>query len=67
MLIAHVLVQAQMMEEVGSQKVTQVVQQGADNVFFITPIAIGERSGLQRVGTAVHGKAAEVLPALSTP
>ena len=44
----------------GSQKVTQVVQQSADNVFFVMPVAIGKRSGLQRVGKAVHGKAAEV-------
>src|SRR5262249_47655744 len=45
---------------VSAQRVADVVQEGADDVFFVAAVAVGEGGGLERMSQAVDGEAAEI-------
>jgi hypothetical protein len=45
---------------VGAQRVADVMEQGADHVFFVATIAPGAAGGLQGVGQTIHRETAEI-------
>jgi hypothetical protein len=44
----------------GTQGIANIVQQRADHIFIVTPIAQSSGTGLQAMGETVHRKATEV-------